>query len=401
MSLRSRTGEAKKRLAVVSGYGNRALTPRGQRTAHLMEELERRWDVDLIAMPAKEPSVPRDGSVSPIIAARRLAGKALFRIVLDRWEPWALRRLSRWHPDADAALLIATPWSPVVYASRRLVAAGVPYVVDVGDPWVLTLDSKITAPLWRARRAERFLWRGAAGAVVTTQGQGERLGGMFPELPIMVRPNGYRPVSRSAETTSPAAQDPSCLRLAHFGTLTAARVELAPVLAELMRRGCWSSIVFTQFGNDTGIGLERVPEGVRVERRPARPWSEVIEIARDFDAAVVVGNPLIDLLPSKAVEYLTLPIPRIALTNSSPADALRSYAEAHDGWLVISAGEADLASRVAAHVAHPWSADQLAPPAREAWPVVAAQVADFVAECIEAADVGSKEPGGAQPAPAA
>lgn len=346
------------------------------------------WDVDLIAMRDK-PSSAQPGGTSPRRAAfRRQVGALLYRVLLDRWEPWSLRHLRSWRPDADAALLIASPWSPVVYASRRLVEAGIPYVVDVGDPWVLTRDVKMpTPPFRRASRAERFLWEHAVGAVVTTRAQFERLHALFPDLPILTRPNGYKPVESRGAVPAPRPRDDSRLRIAHFGILSATRIDPVPFLADLRRSGRWRSIVFSQFGDDFGVGLDRVPEGVQVEHHSPLPWDTVIERAPEFDAALAVAYPLPALLPSKAVEYSTLPLPRIAVTNPDPDDALREYARDHAGWLALSNGEPEIGRRVWEHIERSWSAAELAPPEEDAWPAVAAQIAEFVATCVDGASV--------------
>jgi hypothetical protein len=383
----SRTGGARRRLIIVSGYGNDALTPRGQRTRRLVEALGD-WDLDLIAMRDK-PSSARPGGTSPRRAAfRRQVGALLYRVLFDRWEPWSLRHLRGWRPDADAALLIASPWSPVVYASRRLVKAGIPYVVDVGDPWVLTSDAKMPPPPpRRAGRAERFLWEHAVGAVVTTRAQFERLHAMFPDLPVMTRPNGYKPVESRGPVITPRPRDDSRLRIAHFGILSAGRIDPVPFLADLQRSGRWRSIVFSQFGDDFGVGLDRVPEGVRVEHHSPRPWDAVIESAPEFDAALVVAYPLPALLPSKAVEYSTLPLPRIAVTNPDPDDALREYARDRAGWLALSNGEPEIGRRVWEHIERSWSAAELAPAEEDAWPAVATRIAEFVTTCVDGASV--------------
>jgi hypothetical protein len=388
VSSQPRKDGARRRLTIVSGYGNDDLTPRGQRTRRLIDALDGDWDVELIAMREK-PSSAQPGGTSPRRAAfRRLVGRLLYRVLLDRWEPWSWRRLRRWRPDADAALLIASPWSPVVYASRRLVKAGIPYVVDVGDPWALTNeDPESTAPPpRRALRAERVLWENAAGGVVTTRAQFELLHALFPDLPMTIRPNGYKPVESRAEVRPPGGRDDSCLRLAHFGILSANRIDPVPFLAALWESGRWESIVFSQFGDDFGVGLDRVPDGVRVEHHAPRPWEEVIErCRREFDAVLAVAYPLPALVPSKAIEYLTLPLPRIALTNPDPGDALREFVETHPGWLAVSNGEAEIGTRVRRHLECDWSPAELEPPAEDAWPAVAARIAEFVTECVSSA----------------
>ena len=368
---------------MVSGYGNRPLTPRGQRTRHLVEELARTWDVDLIAMPAEPTGAQPAPGGRGRSGLKKMAGAALRAGLLDRWEPWAVRRLARWSPQVDAALLVATPWSPVIYAGRRLAARGIPYVLDVGDPWVLTASYELNGA-WarRARRAEPSLWANAAGAVVTTRGQRDHLHAAFPELSILIRPNGYEPADGQLPAVAAPPRDLSCLKLAHFGMLTPRRVDVVPMLVQLRRRGRWRSIVFAQFGEDYESSLERVPDGVEVERHPARPWAEVVERAPEYDAAVVVGNPLSELLPSKAVQYLTLPIPRIALTNPDPGDALREFAAGRPGWLVISDDGSDVATPIWEHLHRSWSAQDLQPPVAEAWPEVAREIGDFIDHCV-------------------
>jgi len=366
-------------LVVVSGYGNDKLTPRGQRTRWLVDALRGDWEVEVVAMPEK-PSSARPGGTSQRRAGlRRLAGRIVYGVLLDRWEPWAVRRFWRWRPEAEGAVLIASPWSPVVYASRRLVAARIPYLVDVGDPWVLTAEVDLAgAPTWRAHRDETFLWEHASAAIVTTGAQANSLRALFPELPILIRPNGFTVVDLPPPVER--QRDPSVLRLAHFGILSASRIDPVPFLADLARSGRWRLIVLDQFGDDFGVGMDRVPTGVSVRHHTPRPWSEVIASAADYDAALVIAYPLPKLLPSKTIEYSTLPLPRIALTNPDPADALRQYAADHSGWCPVSNGEPDIADRVAAHVDRSWSAAELAPRAADAWPAVAVKLADFTSE---------------------
>lgn len=371
------------RLAVVSGFGHNSMAPRGQRTQNLVAELSKRWDVELLALPAD--SFPeRDTSMSRKPHWRRAIGPILHSVALDRCEAWAIRRFRRWRPDVDAALLIAYPWSPVTRAARRLARAGIPYVVDAGDPWVLTETVPLprTISIWRSKRAEPLLWKGATGAVVTTRQQGDRLKELFPHLQILVRPNGYTSTAPATLPVSPSSPERGTLRLAHFGSLSPVRVDIAPILAAALGSGLWSTISFAQFGDDYAGMLNRMPKGVQVERHAARPWAEIAAMAAEFDAAVVLGNQLGYLLPSKAIQYLTLPIPRLAVTGGEPDDALTDFAASQPGWLVVSADEGELVERLWELVERDWSAAELAPPEAEAWPKVAAEVGAFVERCV-------------------
>ena len=84
----------------------------------------------------------RTGRRAAATAVRRLLrrrGRELAELfLLDKHELWSRRRFRGWRPDCDAALLIGFPFSPLSEAARRLTAAEIPYVVDAGDPWVLT-----------------------------------------------------------------------------------------------------------------------------------------------------------------------------------------------------------------------------------------------------------------------
>ncbi len=380
---RSRLGD--RRLALVSGYALKPLTPRGQRSQWLQKSLARSWDVELTALPAPAPAgnaAPRSGRAT----WRRAASDAVRTTLLDKWEPWSLRRLGRWQPRVDAGLLIAAPWSPVAYAARRLHRAGVPYVVDAGDQWVLTspgTDIRLLAE-YRCRRAERAIWSGAAGAVLTTRQQAEVVSGFFPTLPILVRPNGYEPVEAALDAPPGDAspRDPEQLRIVHYGILTFIRVDIVSMLERLVASGRWKSISFTQYGDDHAEILARAPASVEVELRPAQPWPEVLAGASQYDLALVAGNWMSGQMPSKAVQYMTLPIPRLALSERASDDPLAEYVDGRPGWLALAKDEPTAAERVWEHLERGWTVDELVPPAEEAWPRVADRIGDFVEQCV-------------------
>ena len=86
----------RRRMVVVSGFGDDLMTPRGQRTQHLIKALGENWDVELIAMPSQGHR--GGGGTTGRSIARRLASQGVRHTLYDRWEPWARRRLTRWHP---------------------------------------------------------------------------------------------------------------------------------------------------------------------------------------------------------------------------------------------------------------------------------------------------------------
>jgi hypothetical protein len=165
----------------------------------------------------------------------------------------------------------------------------------------------------------------------------------------------------------------------HYGNLYAPRLAIGPLLARLAACGRWDSIVFTQQGQDWTGALSGLPSGVRVEFGQPRAWDQVVAAAPAHDLAVVVGNRNPGQLPSKAVQYLTLPIPRLAVVGSDPRDALRTYVDDKPGWLTLpwdAPGEIAGAA-VAAHLAQPRSGEGLSAPRTESWEAVAATLVDF------------------------
>ena len=128
----------------------------------------------------------------PFVPAART--KLVKDFLFDECEPLARRRSATGSLTGLGAVIVGWPYSPLYYGAQRLVATGVPYVVDVGDPWALTAK-KATAEWKRIpgarREAERFVWEHAAGGVVTTATQRDALRELFPRLALLCRPNGY------------------------------------------------------------------------------------------------------------------------------------------------------------------------------------------------------------------
>ena len=382
-------------VVVVSYLANAPFAPRGIRTRELLKALQRERSVELIAGPIENSL----SGVAPA-ADRTLVRKALHfahsSVLLDKFEFWSWRRFRSWQPSAAGALLIGFPFSPLVYAARRLRAAGIPYVVDVGDPWVLTAPEGRAASrnlgLRRARSAEHRLWSGASGAIVTTEGQALGLRRLFPKLPVLIRPNGFgsvRSQPSSGGVGTPSSADGSVLRLAHFGHIYVARLEIERFLALLARHGAWSRIEFHQYGADW-TGRLKAQDAVTVIFHEPQPWSEIVDSAVNFDLAVVIGNHDARTLPSKAVEYLQLPIPRLAVVEDERHDALAQYVADKPGWIVLRLDETSSAEAIRNHLRQPWSEVDLAAPEEEQWDRVAAELVRFVLQIIED-DAGSSD----------
>jgi hypothetical protein len=307
------------------------------------------------------------------------------RLVLDPQEPWSYRSFRSWEPQVDGALLIGNPMSPLVYAAARLRDAGIPYVVDVGDPWVLTDPRPALRPpvIWRAARAERALWSGASGAVSQSKLQAEALASLYPELPTLVRPNGYQggaiPLAdRASRRRSGDAEQ--TLKLLHFGTLYAVLLDLGEVLAPLADSGRWRAVELSHYGHAWPGALDGASLKATVTTHEPVPWEEAKVLAREHDVALVLGTRRAYRMrmPSKAVEYLTLPIPRLAISCGADDDALAQYLKHKPGWLCCTIDDPKLPERLHSHVSREWSAAELAPPAAESWPHVANEIAAFL-----------------------
>jgi hypothetical protein len=376
------------RIIVVSYLANAPFSPRGIRARAVVEGLRHVSSVELIAGPADKSQ----SSASPRVGRRPLR-KALHFVhssfLLDKFELWSRRRFASWRPRADGALLIGFPFSPLVYASRRLVEAGIPYVVDAGDPWVLTTAGGRPANRYLARlragRAERRLWERAAGAIVTTDDQANALRTIFPQLPTLVRPNGFVPLAqdgRSSDTGRRRRTSNSILRLVHFGDIYVARLRVEPFFARLARSGRWERVEFHQYGSDwTGVLKER--RDIDVIFHEQRPWAEIVEAAAEYDLAVVIGNRDPSALPSKAVSYLQLPIPRLALVEDDRTAALARYVADKPGWIVLRADQSDAVELIAIHIARGWTLAELQPPASEAWERVSGEITQFVVKALK------------------
>jgi hypothetical protein len=314
------------------------------------------------------------------LAIRRLSQAVL----LDPYEPEARRRLGGWAANVDAALLVGYPFSTVTVAAERLRRASVPYVVDLGDPWVLTAVRG--ARRWgpqalRGLRRERSLWAHAAGAIAPTAPLAADLTRHFPALPTLVRPSGYEPVPAIDAPPIGASSAARVLRLVHYGELYRPRLAIGSFLAGLVSAGRWQRIELAVFGSVFDDALGGTPPQVSVSICERRPWRECVASARAHDVALVVGNTDPRGLPSKAVQYLTLPIPRLALVSGDREDQLAAYVAGRPGWLALSASDqSDRAvAALAGHVERQWTRGELAPPASEAWPAVASEILGFVA----------------------
>jgi hypothetical protein len=370
------------RQAIVASFaGGHAFSPRIQRTTHLLAALEREFGFRVERVPGQP------GDVGPFTATlpRRLARRVLRPLVLDDFEVPARLALRGWKPSARGALLIGWPFSPIYVAASRLLEAEIPYVVDAGDPWALTEPA---APVWsrrlprrRAKSAEAFLWSHAAAGVVTTARQARSLNALFPDLDLLVRPNGYEPAHASfgRERADDSVTDE--LRLVQFGSVNPFKLPIGGWLSMLRRDAGLRRVRFANYGSvDRPDLLETEDPAVVIEVHEPVEWARACEIARGFDGAVVVANTNPDELPSKAIQYLTLPIPRVAVTAKDDSGELGAFAAHRPGYVGAAVDSHEDASRLVNQLRRPWSDDELRAPPGDSWSEVGRQVVRFAIE---------------------
>jgi Glycosyl transferase 4-like domain len=360
------------------------LSPRGQRTEHLVKALKRHGQVERVG----EKNIPQwlagDGKRTKSSWYRRLARTLMSHVLIDKYEIIARQSLHRWTPSVDAAVLVGYPCSPLSFAAHKLVRYNVPYIVDIGDPWILTNPHPEGGwfQRWRATRLERKLWASARGVIVTTQGQGDALRRLFPHLHVLVRPNGYNSSEANCSSPQPTFTEvpDNELRLVHYGSLYGARVNFAEIFKQLAGSGDWDKITLRQYGPDWEGALESVADSIEVDYRSPISWAEVLAEAHAFHAAIVIGWQNPTQMPSKTVQYLTLPIPRIAMVNSGDADALATYVADRPGWAVIDDKDRLAPEIVASHLSKPWRQIDLQAPESESWDAVEHALGDFVVD---------------------
>jgi hypothetical protein len=185
-----------------------------------------------------------------------------------------------------------------------------------------------------------------------------------------------------ATRSEPSRHLSGCLRLGHFGNVYESRLPIGPFLDRLAMSGFWREVELHQYGLDSVNALTDVRH-VRVVHHSPIPWSAACRAAGSFDAALVIGNIDPKQLPSKAIDYLTLPVPRVAVVGSHTDDALSTYVSDKPGWLVVSSSAPDAAASIHAHVASSSAAPRFAVPDSETWDNVVSTVTQFV-RCVVA-----------------
>jgi hypothetical protein len=342
------------------------------------ERLANDWSIELISGKSSVESTEQAKIPGPI----RRSLLALSRwFLVDRFELWSWLSFRRWEPSVDAAVLIGVPLSPLGRAARKLVRDSIPYVLDLGDLSVVGVCDPRVHGFARARtlRLERRLITEAAAVIVTTKSQAAAIASVAPELSVLVRPNGFEPVTTSARRY----QTSRSLRLVHLGLLYQIRVPVVPFLTALASSGRWDTVTLLQLGGAKDSALSGLPDTVEVKTLPRQSMPEAYKIAAECDAALVVGNQHGIGIPSKAIQYLAWPLPRVAVVDSLD-DELAQFVSNLNGWATVRWDDADPAESVAWLLAQNWSSDDLVGPEVHSWESVADEIAGFIAATLEA-----------------
>ncbi len=221
------------------------------------------------------------------------------------------------------------------------------------------------------------MWEGSSGAIVTTDGQAEALLSLFLISKSLFGRTASRPLCRPHQR--PSLCRPLPVVNSGSSTMATSMLHASSGTSENSRRaagGSGPSCTNMAISSGTVCCRESAMRS-KIERRQVLPWSQILAEAPAFHAALAIGNRNPAQLPSKAVQYLTLPIPRVALVGTE-TDALATYARGMPGWVSIapttSHPDRELASLLGRH----WNPSELAPPVTESWEHVERALLDFI-----------------------
>lgn len=364
-------------MLVVSYFGRDDSSPRGVRTQRVLRALARDWTCHLVAARSGPISgAPKALDAGPLTRTAIGLGS---HVLLDRYEIWSRAHLQRAR-STTAALLVGYPFSPLITAQAWLSKAGIPYVVDAGDPWVL--NNPTPAPRGvarvRARRGESNLWRYAAGAILTTRQHAEALRVLFPSLSTLVRPNGVDPTT-PVVPRPPRRADDGVLRLAHFGSMYRDRVDPTHFLTALGSSEYWRGVEVHQYGPDAER-LLGTATNVFVTYHDRVPWNEAVALTHQYDAVIALLNRNTAQVPSKLLAYRQLPLPRIAISPRESPTSDEAAFVADPSWLFAGRPVTthSTAHAVLEHVSRPLHLDALHVAPEHQWTNVAATIASFI-----------------------
>lgn len=317
------------------------------------------------------------------------------------WYPAALaavQAIRARHPDA--VLVTVTPSFTAALVGLRIARAdaGLRWILDMGDPFSLAVESAPNSFALYSRlnaRTERAVFERADGVALTNEVMRARYGALYPcAAPRLAC---IHPLLDPAMAVSPVAYgralEPRPVRIVFAGTLyrTLRRPDFLLALFARLRACEGLPRMELHFYGDASECADAFPSqrasgdhGVFVHGPVGRP--EALEATRSADILVDIGNLNGCQLPSKLVEYLASGRPIIELCASSDSAACQIL-QAQPGVLIVEAGAAPderQVSDVAAFVIAALRAGPL-PHARRLDPFLLPAIADAYEALIDAA----------------
>ncbi len=239
---------------------------------------------------------------------------------------------------------------------------GVPWVVDMRDPWTdisYYQDLPHTAlARWCDARVERKILAAADAVISVSDGVGEGLHTKAGIRHYQTIPNGYDPTDIHAVTAAPRRQDRFVL--AHVGTLSGQ--QHAPGLVRALARlagedPAWRErleIRFVGYVDGTIVGaLREAGLGEAVRTIPYVPHAEAIEHMCEADLLMVAVQRVEHnkgVTPAKMFEYLSIGTPVLGLAPPD-GDLARILRETNGGSTFDHEDTDGIAAFIAAHTA--------------------------------------------------
>jgi glycosyltransferase involved in cell wall biosynthesis len=239
------------------------------------------------------------------------------------WTPFALRAARAIHAERRVDVVFATgePYSAFRIGAKIAAACGVPYVLDMRDPWTLQPYRVESRPAWRQQtesRMEYELLAGSAACVFANRALGA-YASTYPELASRLHyiPNGYDPADLAGLEPRPFDR----FTIVHSGTflpgyrtidtvvaalqrLVPAAADLPPLRLELVGKTGPERVVI----DHAGLGNLAASVGYV-------PHRESLRYVLGADLLLLVGGPRLWEETGKVYEYLAAGKPILALVE--------------------------------------------------------------------------------------
>lgn len=291
------------------------------------------------------PSAPAAADPAPPPRLLRQLGREVgaFLTFPDESRGWMLRAalrtrslIRRFQPHVVVSS--GPPHSAHLVARLATIGSGVPWLMDLRDPWAGPLQKiweshrRLGTRVFRALapRLERLAVRAAQGIITNTQALADALAARYPGMPVMRVPNGV-----DAECLPPPARDryPE-LGIAYTGTLYTGRdlgpvvqalrlfldhhPEAAPAGARLRVAGRADAGYARAFYDAVAAaGIEQY-----VEVLGPLPRAEALTVVSRSRLAVVLAQQQDLQIPAKLYESVAMGIPTLVVAPAGSAAAV-------------------------------------------------------------------------------